>query len=63
MAAIAEEKGAEALFLEVAEDNTAAIGLYQSARFSWAGRRPGYYQRAEEATDALVMRRWLNRVG
>lgn len=62
-AKIADEMGAEALFLEVAEDNTAAIALYQAARFNWAGRRPGYYRRADEATDALVMRRWLNRVG
>ena len=62
-AKIAGDKGAEALFLEVAEDNTAAIALYQSARFTWAGRRPGYYRRADEATDALVMRRWLNRDG
>jgi ribosomal-protein-alanine N-acetyltransferase len=62
-AKIAQEMGAEALFLEVAEDNTAAIALYRSARFSWAGRRPGYYRRDDEATDALVMRRWLNRIG
>ena len=58
-----EKLGAEAIFLEVAEDNTAAIALYRSARFSWAGRRSGYYRRDDEATDALVMRRWLNRIG
>lgn len=59
-AAIATKAGAEAMFLEVAEDNTAAMGLYQSSGFRLAGRRPGYYRRGDEATDALVMRRWLN---
>jgi ribosomal-protein-alanine N-acetyltransferase len=53
----AVEQGAEAFFLEVAEDNAPAIGLYQSAGFSWAGRRPLYYG---GVTDALVMRRRLN---
>lgn len=59
-AAIAAANDAEAMFLEVAEDNTAAIGLYQSSGFAWAGRRPRYYG---GVTDALVMRRRLNRVG
>jgi ribosomal-protein-alanine N-acetyltransferase len=49
--------GAEALFLEVAHDNVAAIGLYDSAGFSRAGLRRGYYDRGDAGTaDALVMR-------
>lgn len=57
-AGVALEKGAEVFFLEVAEDNTPAIELYQTARFVWAGRRPKYYG---GRTDALIMRRRLNR--
>lgn len=59
-AAIAAEQDAEVLFLEVAEDNVAAIALYQSSGFGWAGRRPLYYG---GTTDALVMRRRLNSAG
>lgn len=59
-AGLATQAGAEAMFLEVAEDNDPAIGLYQTTGFRLAGRRVGYYRRGEEATDALVMRRWLN---
>jgi len=59
-AARSQQAGAEALFLEVAEDNIPAMELYQTAGFRLAGRRPGYYQRPDGATDALVMRRWLN---
>jgi len=44
----------------VAEDNAAALALYGKARFERAGRRPGYYRREGETTDALVMRRELN---
>jgi [ribosomal protein S18]-alanine N-acetyltransferase len=62
-AGLAIEQGADAFFLEVAEDNLPAIDLYQSTQFVRAGRRPGYYQRADETTDALVMRRPLNRDG
>lgn len=59
-AAIAVDKGAEAFFLEVAEDNAPALSLYRSSGFQWAGRRPRYYG---GVTDALVMRRRLNSVG
>lgn len=62
-AQVAIEKDAEVFFLEVAEDNKAAIALYQATHFIWAGRRPGYYQGPDGATDALVMRRRLNRDG
>jgi ribosomal protein S18 acetylase RimI-like enzyme len=49
---LARAKGA--WFLEVRASNTAAIGLYESAGFVRAGRRPGYYQ--EPAEEAIVMR-------
>ncbi|MDB5469943.1 MAG: rimI [Caulobacter sp.] len=54
--------GAEALFLEVADDNVAALSLYRGLGFEIVGRRRGYYARndGEPATDALVMRLSLN---
>ena len=59
--AAAQSLGAEALFLEVAADNVAALALYRRASFDVAGRRPGYYARAAGAAmDAVVMRRPLN---
>ncbi|HEY1752264.1 MAG TPA: ribosomal protein S18-alanine N-acetyltransferase [Caulobacteraceae bacterium] len=52
---------AEAMFLEVAQDNAAAIALYARTGFEQVGRRRGYYGRAGgPAVDALVMRRPLN---
>jgi tRNA threonylcarbamoyl adenosine modification protein YeaZ len=59
-AGIATETRAEALFLEVAADNLAAIALYQSTGFSKVGLRKGYYPHPDGAKDALVMRRALN---
>jgi [ribosomal protein S18]-alanine N-acetyltransferase len=47
---------ANRLFLEVAEDNQAAITMYKSLQFSETGRRKQYYQRsAGPAVDALVL--------
>ena len=47
-----------ALYLEVAEDNTAALRLYRALGFAPVGRRPGYYARPQtEAVDALTLRR------
>jgi [ribosomal protein S18]-alanine N-acetyltransferase len=57
---VARTAGAEAMFLEVAADNTAAISLYEDAQFRRVGARPGYYPRASGAIEALVMRRDLN---
>jgi ribosomal-protein-alanine N-acetyltransferase len=55
--AAAQAAGAEAVFLEVAADNIAALGLYQSEGFERVGRRPGYYARSGgAAADALVLR-------
>jgi ribosomal-protein-alanine N-acetyltransferase len=59
-AGIAAETGSEAMFLEVAADNLAAIGLYQTAGFAKVGVRKGYYPHPDGAKDALVMRRALN---
>jgi [ribosomal protein S18]-alanine N-acetyltransferase len=59
-AGVAAETGAEALFLEVAVDNVAAIALYQSTRFAKVGLRKGYYPHPDGAKDAVVMRRALN---
>lgn len=48
--------GAERLFLEVAEDNTAARGLYDGLGFAVVGRRPAYYAAADgRRIDALLM--------
>lgn len=45
---------ARTLFLEVAEDNSAALRLYQRLGFREVGRRPRYYHRPDgPAIDAL----------
>lgn len=49
--------GAQAMFLEVAEKNAAAIGLYAAAGFTRIGRRRDYYA---PGAHALAMRRLLN---
>jgi len=49
--------GARRLFLEVAVDNAAAIGLYRALGFTDRGRRTGYYRRANGAEDALILGR------
>jgi ribosomal-protein-alanine N-acetyltransferase len=59
-AGIAAETESEAMFLEVAADNLAAIALYQATGFAKVGLRKGYYPHPDGAKDALVMRRALN---
>ena len=54
-----KEKGASELFLEVAEDNPAAIALYKSTGFSPIGRRPGYYRRAKGRVAAITFSKKL----
>lgn len=46
---------AKKLFLEVAEDNVAALKLYRRLGFAETGRRKGYYERqAKPRVDALT---------
>lgn len=48
--------GAERLFLEVAQSNVPAIGLYTACGFEQVGLRKNYYRRADGSTEhALVM--------
>ncbi len=57
----AAARGADHAFLEVAEENAAAIALYCGAGFVAAGRRRGYFATPEGArVDALVMVRALS---
>jgi ribosomal-protein-alanine N-acetyltransferase len=50
-----------AVFLEVEEQNTPAIRLYQRASFHEVGRRPNYYAGAGgRPANALILRRDLN---
>ena len=54
----AQARGAESVFLEVAESNTSAQRLYVAKGFEQKGKRRGYYQSTEgERQDALVMAR------
>jgi ribosomal-protein-alanine N-acetyltransferase len=55
-------RGVTAVFLEVEENNQAAIRLYRRAGFAQAGRREGYYPGQSKAgpgapSAALVLRR------
>ena len=59
-AEVAQAMGADGLWLEVAEDNAAALALYAAAGFAQVGRRKGYYPRAGGAVDALSLRCRLN---
>lgn len=47
--AVAREKGAEIMALEVRESGAAAIGLYQALGFRQVGIRANYYQSRENA--------------
>lgn len=51
--------GSEALLLEVADDNAAALALYRRHGFVCAGVRRDYYRRADGNRDAIVLRRSL----
>ncbi len=51
------QRGAGTVWLEVRASNEAAQAMYQSAGFSAAGLRRGYYRQPPE--DALVLRREL----
>lgn len=56
----AAEQGAEEIFLEVAETNAPAQGLYAGQGYREVGRRPGYYcPPGGEPVDALILYRSL----
>lgn len=58
--AIAFGRGARRVYLEVAEDNRAARGLYSAHGFTNFGRRSGYYGGTTAArVDALILSRDL----
>ncbi len=46
-------KGADVVFLEVAEDNLFAIRLYKGAAYQAIGRRPAYYRRKNGRVASL----------
>jgi ribosomal-protein-alanine N-acetyltransferase len=52
--------GAKTMFLEVAEDNLAALALYRRHGFETMGRREGYYRDvAGRKVAAITMRRTI----
>ena len=52
----ARRGGAGAMFLEVSDQNRAAVALYEAVGFVRAGLRRGYYASVSPPQDALVMR-------
>jgi ribosomal-protein-alanine N-acetyltransferase len=55
--AAGRQAGAETAFLEVADDNPAAVALYAGLGFRRAGLRRSYYDRGQSPrADAIVMR-------
>lgn len=60
----AREKGARAMFLEVAADNAAAQQLYEREGFRQVGIRHDYYRKGpDNYTDALILRCMLITTG
>jgi len=53
------DNGVDMLFLEVAEDNAAAIEFYKGAGFEPIGRRPAYYKREVGRVAAITYRKRL----
>ncbi|HED35775.1 MAG TPA: ribosomal-protein-alanine N-acetyltransferase [Gammaproteobacteria bacterium] len=58
--ALAEERQASSIFLEVRESNIAALNLYEKEGFNRIGLRKGYYPGEDGREDALVFARELN---
>lgn len=54
-----KQRGAAVLFLEVAEDNKAAVALYSAVGFLPIGRRPAYYKREGGRVAALTYKKDL----
>ncbi len=57
--AVIRERGADIVFLDVAEDNPAAIALYRNAGYVQHGRRSGYYRRPGARIGALLFQKKL----
>ena len=55
----AKRGGGSVVFLEVAEDNPAAIALYGKAGYEPFGRRPAYYKRAKGRVAARLFQKKL----
>ena len=56
LARAARRGDAKRIFIEVAEDNAAALALYRKLGFVETGRRKGYYERTNgPAVDALTL--------
>ena len=54
--AMARDKGARRIFLEVDAANIPAISLYLGAGYHESGQRPGYYRATDGTrTDALIL--------
>lgn len=52
----AERRNAVQFFLEVSEDNTAALALYRAEGYAEVARRAAYYRRPDgRPVDALIM--------
>lgn len=59
----ARARGAACVFLEVADNNAAALALYIGAGWTETGRRHAYYKRAgRAAVDALTLAKRLRPV-
>lgn len=60
----AQQRGAETVFLEVAQNNRAACGLYAKCGFVPRGRRRNYYRDATgQPIDALILVRQIPAAG
>ena len=46
----------QAIFLEVAADNTSALALYNKTGFVVSGKRPAYYKQGDSRVDAICMK-------
>jgi ribosomal-protein-alanine N-acetyltransferase len=58
--AVAEDRGATHMFLEVRATNAAAQTLYRSLGFNEIGQRPGYYPAIKGRETAIVFARTLS---
>lgn len=57
--AVAQEKGAARMFLEVRSSNVSGLALYRRHGFTRIGERRGYYPAENGREDALVLAREL----